>query len=254
MSGGGVVCQQLSSKLNEGICYDGASLVAGTAISGYTASTSDYCFGPTEVLSYPTKPSVLVLGDSIIYGNGDTGFSEPVGPTVFGWPQRVGYGRYAVTCHGFPGASLFHFLNYPERIPVLRRELAKTKYTHAVLGFGANDCLTLPSETIISSFTRMINVLAQCGIYNVKIPLILPRTTSTDSWATIENQTPATGFEPGGVRDVVNTWIAASGRAIDAISAVSIGSAWIPGFSSDGTHPTDAAAYTAIAGTAESLI
>lgn len=83
--------------------------------------------------------------------------------------------------------------------------------------------------------------------------LVMPKTTSTDSWATLANQSYATGCEPGGVRDQLNAWIKSQvGILIDDIidpnpyvesqtdhgKWIVNGSANYP--TTDGTHPSTA--------------
>ncbi len=100
------------------------------------------------------------------------------------------------------------------------------------------------------------------GVKWVAQTTILPKTTSTDAFVSTANQTPASGFEPGGVRDQLNAQIKADALAranglddvVDVASAVqdsALPNRWgAPGGvaqTADGTHPYPSACIAAAA-------
>lgn len=120
--------------------------------------------------------------------------------------------------------------------------MALLAFNRAVISFGANDCIYLTAEVVKNDIANCIKKFRSLGVQKIYVSLILPRTTSTDGWGTTQNQAPIAGFEIGGVRDLVNSWIVSScdGTSdgyIDTLSNVSTGFAWTPGTTSDGAHP-----------------
>lgn len=226
----------------EGVAYNGSDLSSGTGVSGYTTSTGDVQMPPFAILSKAMEGSTLYIGDSITQGVGDTGLIQDPKPPVFSWTRRCAAGRFPCYVAGYPGGRAGQFVDFA-RTPTLHVDLALLAFNRAVISFGANDCMYLTAGYVKNDIAGCITKLRSLGIQKIYVSLILPRTTSTDAWATIQNQTPIAGFEIGGVRDEVNSWIISlcggkSDGFIDTLSDVASGPAWKPGATSDGAHPT----------------
>lgn len=221
----------------EGYRYDGADIVDGTGTTNYTTGSGTAQFCVDAVLG--NADSILVVGDSIVYGSGDSGLIQNPLPVAFGWPKRWTNGIIGCDVHGFPGGEVTQWIDNT-LVPFSKGIIPGVAYDFAVLAFGANDCLTKTAGQIQASYTTAVQWMRSQGIVKVYAAKILPRTTSTDSWATEENQTPMTGFEPGGVRDVVNAWFVSSGLfngVLDTCTPVANGSVWKASKTTDGAHP-----------------
>ena len=241
----------------EGVAYNGSDISAGTGISGYTATTGDIQLAPFAVLARTGAGSTLFVGDSITYGVGDTGLIQDPLPPVFSWTRRCAAGKFPCYVAGYPGGYAEQFADFA-KTPTLHVDLSQLAFSRGVLSFGANDCLTSTTAQVKAAIKSSIAKMRSLGIPRIYVSLVLPRTASTDSWATIENQTPSTGFAVGGVRDQVNEWIRGlcdglADGVIDTCTGVAIGAAWLPGKTSDGAHPTTGAHATIAANASASL-
>jgi lysophospholipase L1-like esterase len=89
--------------------------------------------------------------------------------------------------------------------------MALLKYaSNVICELGTNDINTSRTLAQIQSDLQTIWQAAKAaGVRRVAQTLIIPRTTSTDSWATAANQTPVSGFATGSTRDQLNAWIKA---------------------------------------------
>jgi lysophospholipase L1-like esterase len=187
-------------------CFDsnsGASQVYATgpmsAPSG-GASSVNGGFGPIAVVGYTDtgQVSVVYLGDSIADGVGDDqdGYIARALADVNGYPvPYIKLSRGSDTlgnnalAYGYRRRALFEY------------------GTHGIIALGTNDIVTGASlETMKNLVTEISAAMRGRGL-KVIGSTIWPRTTSTDSWATLANQTPVAGFAPGGVRDQFNAWI-----------------------------------------------
>jgi hypothetical protein len=141
------------------------------------------------------------------------------------------------------------------------KRLAVLRYaTHMLTDYGTNDVLAgTASATIQTSLQRIWTIAKNFGVSRVEQSVILPRTTSTDSFVTVANQTPQTNYGAGGIRSTLNTALVANvgSNNLDAILDLNsvlqdqtTTTAWKapPAQTNDGTHPfgagiTNGAAY-----------
>ena len=88
--------------------------------------------------------------------------------------------------------------------------------SHAIIDLGTND-IALYSRTAAQVKADNEVIAATLRSYGVKVTVmtLLPRTTSTDSFATEANQTPATGFESGGHADTYNDYVRTGAISVD---------------------------------------
>lgn len=226
----------------EWVAYDADFTTSNPTSGQYT--WGQYGFSPLAIVgtpqSYKSTPSLLVVGDSETMGGGDS-------PNDNGWILRAlntNYG-YLMVGRGGQNASVV--------VGTMRRfRFALAKYaTHAFVELGTNDfggatpthTFTQVQGYLTDIYTELVN--RGIKVYGVTIP---PRTNSSDSWATANNQTAInTAYQAGGYRDQLNSWIKAGGGGllsgyIDCASVLSTTNAsgdpvWIPGYTSDGIHP-----------------
>ncbi len=239
----------LNYQAYEGIAL-GSDIGANTGMTGFTSSTGSGVWAPVAVIGWTDGDYVEVIGDSITKGTGDS--AGPLVPTdlqgVTGWVRRWLYGQANYIVAGYPGGSLSQW-NNALNTPSLRRWLARiTPPTTMIIAFGANDLMPNPTlATMQAAYTRAVAEARARGVLRVGIAEILPRTTTSDSWAT---QSPASAsFAAGGLRDLLNAWFHSSGLfdfVLPTNSAVATGAVWTnPGASgdtSDGCHPLTAGA------------
>lgn len=197
---------------------DGADLVDATGFTGLSSGSSKYAFGPSAVLAfaqYNDAPSVLVIGDSIAAGLLDTadannfqGYIERALSTTVAWQTltKAGIGAYAFV------------VGKHDRAFAHRADAC----THVLCELGINDFNGL---SVSSAKARFISLWNALGLYRGKRvyqTTITPYTTSTDSWATVGNQTVIAGIET--TRTTFNDWVRA-GAPISAGVGVAPGTA-----------------------------
>lgn len=148
----------------------------------------------------------------------------------------------------------------PDAGTAFQKRAALLKYiTHAIENFGTNDIGTaagssLPVADIMAAKRILWGKLRAGGVGKIYAVPLIPRTSSTDSWATVANQTPINAdFAPGGKRDQINTQLQAAVTAgeLDGYFDLNASMAdatspekWAAtgtanGVSADGTHPSD---------------
>lgn len=193
--------------------------------------------------------AVLGIGDSIVYRVSDTPGDGQNG--AGGWFQR---GLASVNSRHVPYVNL---ASPSEQARMLaenyggsRRKLLYKYATHAIVDYGTNDLSGSRTPTQVRDNLRTIWAgLAAAGV-RVEQMLLLPKTTSTDSWVTSANQTPVTGFALAGNRDTVNTQIASDVSAGTFFVAATLDFAadvsdivtpdpnkWANSATTDGVHP-----------------
>jgi hypothetical protein len=144
-------------------------------------------FGTVNALPDAVKSFVL-LGDALTYGSGDiTSVGQKGGS---GWLARLldkpGY-PYLNTAMGAQSAQQFMF-----QLGKINTILALFGFTDVVVGFGLED---LRTGGVTADILNLYNaIFSQPNIANKYIwhTTIGPYTSSTDSWATVANQTART--------------------------------------------------------------
>lgn len=156
-------------------------------------------FGPSLIVGEcpkPSKPSILVYGDSIMQGYGDSAAELPTEP---GWPAKLLNNRYR-----FINASLYGdgVTNLIPRSVDRDKYLGQCNYT--LYGLMGNDIYG--SKTVAQVQAAMIPVLRRVAAMGSRVVVgtITPRASSTDGYVTTANQTPLTG---NSARVVMNQWI-----------------------------------------------
>lgn len=204
-----------------------------------TPGGDTFTYGPTGLFT-PRRdrtPSVAVIGDSIPNGTGDT----PV--TDNGFVVRALGATVPLQFVTIPGSQVSQFTSYYATY----RLVAIRECTSAIIMYGANDLGGGRTQAQIQAdLLNAWTLLANLG-QRVLACTITPRSSSTDSWATLANQTP---HSANATRVAINDWIR-GGAPIDATtkSAVAVGTAGAV-LMGDVRHP--AYAYYETADTVES--
>lgn len=217
---------------------------------------------PMMILGIPDRalPAVLSQGDSITVGQGE-GAGQYDSFSSAGW---IGRGLNLVTPYPIPWTNYgapSNKLSADATMSTGYRKRASWPFvTHLIFGLGSNDISAAATLAAVQANAILILQAAKATIGPYGKPpktywaLIVPRTTSTDSWATAVNQTPVAGYELNGVRDQFNAWlptIVGQGLLDGVIDVatpcqdpsnkslwVTTGAANYP--TTDGTHPTTA--------------
>lgn len=177
--------------------------------SAAVTSSQGYYFGPSMVLGYPdsasTAKSVGLLGDSIGNGIGETGlaFTKPIVAQGFMARALTAKGGLVNLAEGGDWAQGFQ-----RTAGSLKRLRYLERCNSAVIEYGTNDIGgVLSAATVVEAANLNIaSNIRRLGIGKVFITTLLPRTTSTDAWATTTNQTPIAGESE---RLNYNAWIRA---------------------------------------------
>lgn len=239
----------------QGFVSNGGSQLANTGALNASGTTAGGTAYPAMILGIPASPlaSVIFLGDSI--GNRQ---NDSNGPTGGGYLPRA---FNSVLGHVVPWhrqTTPSHTLLNANTAP--KQRLLWPYVTDLVIQLGTNDIVTgVTLATMQTRFTNIANAAkAVTGPYGKPLRIhalsILPRmASSTDSYATPGNMTPATGFALGGVRDQYNSWLQSQvGTLITGYCDVSSVvedqsnlSKWITNGTAnyptnDGTHPQSA--------------
>lgn len=187
-----------------------ANVVAGTgALSG---NPFVYGFAPTCLLGrfISAGSSIAIIGDSI--GNG-TAEGNDSGFIIDAINGTVPFAQ--ITCPG-EGAG-----TYPT-YATLRLALAGYA-TAAICQHGTNDIGAVDLAGMQSLWIAQWGAVLAAGVPKIYQCTIVPRTNSTDAWATTANQSAySANYATGGTRDLANTWLRA-GAPMSGGAAVAVG-------------------------------
>ncbi len=241
------------SSVHEGAAY--SATPQDLTVSGNVTDSLQYGLGPLLILTEGGLPSVAIWGDSIAYGTGGTAQGDGNGnsgwPALYAYRAKAGYCKFAVPSERMSHANT---TNWKRRLPCF----ALASPTHVISTYGTNDLRVGLTATLSAMQSVKQNELALYRQYRpdalVLGATLLPRTTSTDSWATTANQSAQTNFSPLGasVREQYNDWLRtrpagfagcletglAGETALNSGLWPVNGAANYP--TADGTHPTQA--------------
>ena len=178
---------------------------------GGTTDKADYSNGPTGSPGYGTSgqyewapgcviarqltasPVVGIFGDSIAFGTNNNNQEGYIGTALAG--ASVNYWNA-----GFGGSTVLNQSRYTTALA----EIAHKYIDAGIIHIGTNDLFN--AETFSQMQNGILQYIQNLGAGGVPMWLctILPRTTSTDSWATVANQT-VSAYEP--LRIQWNNWL-----------------------------------------------
>lgn len=228
-----------------GEAFNLGTTVTNMVMSGTITHNGSYHSTPTAILGMTQKTSVLLVGDSRVVGLQDNTASSQTGDTgEFARSLGGNYGYITVavsgeSAQGFWGNSSF-------------RASLKQYVSHVICNYGIND-LNGGGFTLANMQTLYPYIWAALGaptkpVYQSTLP---PVTTSTDSWATVANQTVASWES---IRVAVNDWIRTQGDVQLAgifditrcLESAENSGKWRPNFAPDGIHEGPIATYAII--------
>lgn len=207
--------------------------------TGALTSSTEQGYGPAAIVGVPVNDDAVafaLIGDSIVAnGSGD------------GWPVRAVQNNYGYTILSRPSSTVDSMEVSSGNVYRLR--LAKY-CTHAIVNYGTNDFNgTSTLATMVDHFQDLWTLLQGLGI-TIYHSTTMPRTTSTDSWSSIENQTPVSANSYNTKRATFNANLRGDAyksfgiKVLDVAKAVETDSTsagvWKKLYTSDGIHPLDA--------------
>lgn len=191
-------------------CYESNSLTSQVYATGAMSAPSGGVgaagggYGPLAVVGYAEQGqiSIVYLGDSIADGEGDTEIT-----VIDGYIARA---LQDVDGEAMPYIRLSRGADklYTNTLPFGYRKRAMFEYgTHGLIALGTNDIADGASLATMKNIVLEISTSMRARGLKVIACTVAPRTTSINDWATVEGQTPVSGFEVGGIRDQYNAWI-----------------------------------------------
>ena len=194
--------------------------VTMVASPSWNGSTGVALYGPSAIVGLvpnPSRPSVLLDGDSILQGSGDSSVQIPYDS---GWACKAMANQFSYlqgSLHGDSGVN-----------PVpWGRDRGKfggcTDYVISAL--GSNDLYV----NLRTAAQLQVTLIARWRFYRDKGSRVLattitPRTSSTDAWATVANQT-ITNSTVNAHRVEYNNWLRDGAPMTSAFAAVAAGTA-----------------------------
>ena len=230
---------------------EGLNLADNTQAGGtaYSGGANGGCYAPCALIAAQAvpAPSVLMIGDSLSWGQGDdsTGLS--------GTPSGDGLGNYgpiqrALYAGGYGLGKMVRSGGYARDVvgPNVRDRQFSPFASTAVVLLGTNDLSgTTPSLATMQGYLGEIwTAQAAMGLRVIGATLP-PHTTSTDTWATVANQTIRLSARAtaGSLLGQLNNWIRSTPAPLsgylefaDAVMTGRDSGVWQPNFTNDGTH------------------
>lgn len=222
--------------------------VPNVVMGGAISSNATYLSTPSAILAMTKKPSLLLVGDSRVVGLKDLPATSRTGDS--GEFARALGGSFGYICCAMSGESAQGFWGQG----AVRRSL-KQYTSHVICNYGIND-LNSGGFNLAQMQTVYGNIWATLGapafpVYQATLP---PMTTSTDSWATVANQTSLGAWEA--TRVATNNWIRTQGDIklagiLDitlALESSKDSGKWMPGYvgPADGVHENATGAYAIV--------
>lgn len=182
------------------------------SISGQSARTRGL---PVVFLGRYTEPghlAVIGIGDSILDGSGD-------GSSSYGTIGGFGFFNRAATDEdGKNAIAMFNLTRHGATAGGWQksgnvRQPHFLKYANVVVEeYGTNDLGSSGGGNVETIKNRLQYIWTQCrdaGVEKIVRTQLMPRTSSTDQWATKENQTPNNNWGADGSRDELNAFFEA---------------------------------------------
>lgn len=206
-----------SSGYFEGGDWAGSNPVDNRNSGTITLQNNRTLWGPVAARGFSPGlhlPVLGLFGDSIITGTGDSFVSNIANPFWRGgWAMRGINGRVPVlqSTRGGETTSLGSIR------PYVRGHF--TMCDHVISATGVNDLTG--GNTLATLQTNLVILWRSLGAMGPQVwqPTLTPRSTSTDSWATLANQTTDSGNPK---RILLNAWLR-DGSPLDPVTLTALG-------------------------------
>lgn len=230
---------QTNNAFGEGLNYGASGIADQTMVSNFSYVFWGNLYGPTAIIGLTNKPSVLILGDSRVAGTGDT-LAPIAGTTEYGM----------ISPSLFPNVAFINASMSGERVSTFitthaRRATLGVYCTHILCELGINDLTaSRTAAQVLADHQTISGYFPGKRYYLTTIP---PKSASTDSWATLEKQTPdATSNAQrisfnGTLRSALPSFATGYFECADVLESARNSGIWkVPAYTADGLHPTSA--------------
>lgn len=218
-------------------------------------------YGPSLIIGIPKvrMPAVMLFGHSIISGTGDMASGDGYGNIGYAAralgnmdPANVASAQRLIPYTYVSRAG--NKLSYEAYAPSFRKRMWMKYHTHVLCDMGINDMLDISPNVAKAYFLALWGEFKAAGLH---VTQMLITTKTTGAWTSPDgsDQTIAGEFAPGSNVDQVNDWIKTQvglgllDGFLDSrpyIQNMTTNKYLAPGYTTDGTHPTQAV-HTAIA-------
>lgn len=204
-----------------------------------TDSGTHWSVPPLAIMGMTTNPSMIIVGDSIAAGTGDV---EDTSGTATGYNAKVG--TVARSLGNIPFVNIARGFATAQgwTSQAVGSDLIIQKGSHLFIGLGTNDFANSRTPAQLISDIQTIAALAWSHqkIYVCTVP---PRSSSTDNWATLVNQTATSKASQNSFNTSVRATLAGTTGFYDVASALESSQnsdLWIaatPQNTIEGVHP-----------------
>jgi hypothetical protein len=192
--------------------YGGFTATTDLTVPGSGAVTNfqGFVYGPASILGYAVgagnAKSVALIGDSISAAFGEAGiaFTKPI-LAPGGWAIRALTGKAGLINLSEGGDS---DTNFQSTNGSFRRLKSLERCNSVILANGANDfgIFAITASALETLHLDLATKVRRLGVSKVFVTTLVPRTTSTDAFATTTNQTP---ISTEAQRLLYNAWVRA---------------------------------------------
>lgn len=225
-----------------------ASILSATSLtdqtmSGTITNSNAVSWPPIAILGITSNPSVVIVGDSVAVGAPGGVDTEDSSSSATGYNAKVGL--VARSLGNIPFLSIAAggqtangwSTNSPARAPLI------TKGSHIICEMGVNDLAG--AGTAASLITNLQAIFALAASFQKKYQCtIIPRSTSSDSFATLVNQTSVNAAERISFNNTVRgipAWLTGYFETADVLESGRDSGKWVvspsPPYTPDGVHP-----------------
>lgn len=232
-----------NSFLGEQIEIAASGLTDKTMGGTVTNTGAAWSTPPLAILGMTVNPSVIIVGDSIAAGQADT---EDSSASVNGFNGKVG--TIARSLGNVPFLNLAVSGEQAETwiADSTARDSVIQKGSQLVVALGTNDIHAPNSRTAAQVVADLGTVGAlKWSSQKLFYASLLPRSTSTDSWATTTNQTTVDNSVRTTLNNTIRGVLAGSNGTFDLASVFETSQnsgIWLasptPPYTGDGVHPT----------------
>lgn len=229
-----------NASLGDTLDVSPSSMTDNTMGGAYGANLGQYRYGPVIIAATTVRPACILVGDSRTIGKGDTAdASGDIGNLQRSLGPAVGYLSWALGGYKATDVISTH---------TILQSLAPY-FSHVFCELGIND-IEFNSKTAAQALASVQTIWGYFPGKKIGQSTIEPRSTSSNSWATVGNQTAsANNAQRTAFNDLIRALPAgldAAYEVADQVETARNSGIWkAPGYTADGLHGSQTA-YLAI--------